>query len=97
MILILRLSKQCSVNGGNLYYNLSGKYATLTGKVAYDDSDHPSGNGPVEIYVDGFLAKRINFTGKDLLKSFSADIINCSELRIYVGWGHIDLIDFMIK
>lgn len=99
---------QLFVDGYNfkkMYYNLEGKYNTISGLVGMDDSDNSFSFGaPVKVrfYIDGELIEELDFKSGDLGKEVNLDVKNGIQLAIEVGCEEnnqpiINFVDMLIE
>jgi len=72
--------------GGNLLYNLNGKYTQLSGIIGHRDGGYLSDKSTticsVEIWCDGVLRKKFDLTGDAYPEEFTVDLRGVLQLKI---------------
>lgn len=89
----------------SIYYNLNGKFSSLSGIVGLDDKDNAFNfEDPVEvrIYCDGNRVYSTEFIQGDLEKELDISIVGCKQLRIEVGCisnnhPYVDFVNTLLK
>ena len=75
---------------GTATFNLSGKYAELSGEIGLDDFENKKDTG-VSFYGDGKLIAYVELKAQMLPKKFSVDVRGVSQLQIKKETGYSEV------
>jgi hypothetical protein len=77
---------------GTATFNLSGKYAQISGEIGLDDFENKKDTA-VSFYGDGVLIEYIELKAQMLPKKFTVDVSGVSQLQVKkeVGYSEVNL------
>ncbi|MCX7884673.1 MAG: NPCBM/NEW2 domain-containing protein [Caloramator sp.] len=90
-------------DNNSFYFNLDGKYKTISGKIGYDDKSFKNPGAKVYFIGDDNVLATIDLGAHDLPKDFSVNVENVSKLQIKIShegsWDnfYIDMADVLVK
>ena len=73
----------------SIYYNIGGRYTTLSGSFGPGDDSVVGRGGVFVISGDGYELYRLNVASGDILRHFSVDVSGVTQLRINFISNHI--------